>query len=75
MQLDLIFQACNIDYTLDAKDRAEADDGEMESTEWTESLGVLHNRNLVKLRLSLNTDQENTDPENTTTDQENNSEP
>jgi CHAT domain-containing protein len=41
--------------------------------EWTVNLGVLHNRNLVKLRLSLNTDPENTDPENT--DQENNSEP
>ena len=38
VRVDLIFQACNIDYTLDAKDRAEADDGEMESTEWTESL-------------------------------------
>jgi hypothetical protein len=34
---------------------------EIFTTEWTESLGVLHNRNLVKLRLSLNTDQENTD--------------
>jgi len=42
---------------------------EVFTEEWTINLGVLHKKNLVKLGVRLNTD-----PENTTTDQEDNSE-
>ena len=38
VRLDLIFQACNIDYSLSSAERKESDDGEMESDEWVECL-------------------------------------
>ena len=41
---------------------------EVFTEDWTKNLGVLHKKNLVKLGLKLNTDQENI-----TTDQEDNS--
>ena len=42
VRVDLIFQACNIDYTLDAKDRAEADDGEMSQRNGQKVCSHLH---------------------------------
>ena len=38
VRLDLIFQACNIDFSLSSAERKESDDGEMESDEWVECL-------------------------------------
>ena len=38
VRVDLIFQACNIDYSLAASDRKASDDGEMDSNEWVECL-------------------------------------
>jgi hypothetical protein len=38
VRVDLIFQACNMDYSLQGSQRMESDDGEMDPTEWVESL-------------------------------------
>jgi len=38
VRVDLIFQACNIDYTQVGADRIASDDGEMDATEWVEGL-------------------------------------
>ena len=41
VRVDLIFQCCNIDYSLEGKDRLQSDDGELEPTEFVESLARL----------------------------------
>jgi hypothetical protein len=38
VRVDLIFQECNMDYSKQGKDRIEADDGELDPTEFIESL-------------------------------------
>ena len=38
VRVDLIFQACNIDYSLVGAERITSDDGEMDATEWVEGL-------------------------------------
>ena len=38
VRVDLIFQACNIDYSLEGADRIASDDGELDPTEWVEGL-------------------------------------
>jgi hypothetical protein len=38
VRVDLIFQAANMDWTLEGKERGESDDGELESIEWIESM-------------------------------------
>ena len=38
VRVDLIFQACNIDYSLVGADRIASDDGELDPTEWVEGL-------------------------------------
>ena len=38
VRVDLIFQACNIDYTLEGSDRIASDDGELDPTEFVEGL-------------------------------------
>ena len=36
VRVDLVFQAANMDWTLEGKERGESDDGELESIEWIE---------------------------------------
>ncbi|GMI09227.1 hypothetical protein TrVE_jg1230 [Triparma verrucosa] len=38
VRVDLIFQACNIDYSLEGADRIASDDGELDPGEWVEGL-------------------------------------
>ena len=38
VRVDLVFQAANMDWTLEGKERGESDDGELESIEWIESM-------------------------------------
>jgi len=41
VRVDLIFQACNLDYSVEGKDRMATDDGELESHEFVEGLARL----------------------------------